>query len=418
MKAATKRRWLSACATVVGSHGKWGESVKVLVWNVEKFTEAKFHAKTITVGNFSRKRRVIDVAEQIAYMQSVFTGANNASHTPEVVAILEALAPKEQNLGDLLDRESNGAKGLVTLLNYIKQWTGNNNWRLVPPLKCNPAKPDDTPWAQSEVVGVFYDKNRVTFNGPNHWIHNQSQLPGAGPAGQYDPGVASIWNNAAITDNTTLAGQVRFYDSNGTEILFPNEQNRRPFLVDFTENYGKNRKIRFAFMHTSPGFHMGGTQEMGKIRELTPTGVGDPTISVAAGDFNVDDYYPLASNLAYRPLYNRRFRKMLNINDDYSTHYFGKKEAKPDHWYTYQQDKLIDNFLVWHRTKTAANSANYKKASVDAALGFPHPYVTTMHIPIANYPLYTNRIEAFRWWENFWHIRSASDHTPIFLDIQ
>ncbi|MDT9726215.1 hypothetical protein DUZ99_14635 [Xylanibacillus composti] len=392
--------------------------MKVLVWNVEKFTEAKFQAKVIITGNWSKKRLRLPIDELLAYMEMVFTGNGNASHTPEVIAILEALAPDNQDLGELLDRNSGGARGLVAMLNYIKQWTNNNNWRLVPPLKCNTQKPANTPWAQSEVVGVFYDTSRVTFNGPNAWINNQSQQPGAGAAAQYDAGVNSIWNDAAITNSTTLAGQVRFYETNGNEILFPNDQNRRPFLVDFTEQYGNNRKIRMAFMHTSPGFHLGGTRSMGKIAELTPTGGTDPTISIAAGDFNVNDYHTNSANKAYRPLSNRRFRKMLKKNEDYSTHYYRKRDAKPDTWDTYQQHMLIDNFLVWHRTKTAANQATYEKASVDAALGFPNPYVSTMNIPIANYPNYTNPVEAFRWWENFWHIRKASDHTPIFLDIQ
>jgi hypothetical protein len=79
---------------------------------------------------------------------------------------------------------------------------------------------------------------------------------------------------------------------------------------------------------------------------------------------------------------------------------------------------LIDNFLVRLKGGAAAPVAGYPKAAVNCAEGWPAPpYATTMNITIPNLLTYSNSIEAFRYWENFWHIRKCSDHVPTFLDI-
>jgi hypothetical protein len=390
--------------------------MKVLVWNIEKFTDAKFRDASVTRGNFSRKRIRLDPQPVLDYMRQVFNGNGNLNRRPDVVAILEALAPSDDNLGTPLPANSPGADGLIELLANIKVWTGNNLWRLVPPLKCNPAKPPNVPWAQSEVVGVFYNSNTVSFDGPNQWIAGASQVPAAGlVAGNYP----APWNNPLVTLNTQNAGMVDFYlPTTHRQLTFPGAGNRRPFVVDFTELGGLQRTIRFGFVHTSPGFHTAGTREFAHVQEMRQNGAGDPAISIFAGDFNVNDYKIAQRREAFRPLQNQGFLKAFTKNVQHSTHYRKLSTARPNNWYDYLGHRLIDNFLVRHKAGLAVGAvAGYPKAAVDCAEGWPAPYVTTMHITIANLLTYNNPTEAFRWWENFWHIRKCSDHLPTFMNI-
>jgi hypothetical protein len=399
--------------------------MKVLVWNIEKFTEARLNdGQVIKGGPLSRGRKIFLPGDEVlAYMAMVFNGNGQATHVPEVIAILEVLAPKNLAHGALLPHDSPGGVGLVSLLRLIKSWTGNNDWRIVPPLKCNPPPPAaGTPWSQAEVVGVLYDSSRITFSGPNGWINNSSQARAAGlvPA-IYDPlDPASPWHDAGITGATALAGQVKFYQAGGAELQFPKPGNRSPFMVDFTERHGKARTIRFGFIHTSPGFHEKGTQEFAKIREMRGDGgavVGDPPITVFAGDFNVNAHYPVSSIVSYGPLRDQGFLMMFSSADFRSTHYYPYTDATPGPWFSYQQQQLIDNFLVRHKNPAEVAGAAYDKIVIDAAAGTPAPYATTMHFTMANLLTYSNSTQAFRYWENFWHIRKCSDHMPTLLDI-
>jgi hypothetical protein len=387
--------------------------VRVIVWNVQRFTDAKFRDGYVYRGNFKRRRVDFYAAEVLAYMQQIVTGNGTVAHRPDVIAILEVLAPTANNLGRPLPAGSGGADGLIELLGNIKVWTGNANWRLVPPLKCNPAAPAGMPWAQSEVVGVFYDSATIRFDGPNRWIAGTSQPVGAGVPGNYP----APWNVVGNTLNTTNAGMVRFFRANGTEIVFPGAANRRPFVVDLTE-IAANRTIRFGFVHTSPGYHLAGTREMADVLQMRGNAAADPPITVFAGDFNVNEYNALDSGYAYAPLAGQNFVRAFSTANQRSTHYDEVSDVRPGPWNNYQEWKLLDTFLVRLKAGGAAAAvAGYAKAAVNCTLGWPVPYATTMNITIANLLTYNNAIEAFRWWENFWHIRKCSDHTPTFLNI-
>lgn len=388
--------------------------MKVLVWNVQRFTDAKFRDGYVYRGNFKRRRVYFNAAEVLAYMRQIFTGNGTAAKRPDVIAILEVLAPTDSALGAPLAAGTGGADGLIELLGYIKAWTGNDDWRLVPPLKCNPAAPVGMQWAQSEVVGVFYDSNRIRFDGPNRWIAGASQPPAAGAAGHYP----APWDEDGYTLNTTNAGMVQFFTAAGVELEFPGAANRRPFVVDLTEIGPPARTIRFGFVHTSPGYHIGGTREMANIRQMKGNAVADPPLTVFAGDFNVNLYNAGDRAYSYAPLYGEQFVGAFNTWNQRSTHYEETGDARPGTWPNYQEYKLLDTFLVRRKAGGSAVAvAGYAKASVNCTLGWPAPYTTTMNISIANLATYDNPTEAFRWWENFWHIRKTSDHTPTFLNI-
>jgi hypothetical protein len=395
--------------------------MKILIWNVEKFTISRLTNTTIRKeGQFTTRKVQVDPAKVESYIQEVFTGGAGGANRPEVIAILELLTPKEP-LGTLLAETSAGAQGMFRLLKLAKQWTQNDAWRLVPPLKLNPKKPVgiDTKWAQNEAIGVLYDSSRIAFRGPNVWNNNKSQGPTV--AGQPYGAVGSAWRKDHITGGTTNAGMVEYYDSANTAIKFDDYHHRRPFLVDMQETYDKQRLIRLVFMHTSPGFHEGGTREMAKMTQLQPGSTGPPIV-VCGGDFNVNDYDVASSVYSYRPLYDLRFRKRLTKDVDYSTHYRPVFEAEPGIWTKYQKHQLIDNILIRHQTKTAAKNQKYTSAAVDVVMPFPPLYHTVMAIPLANYPNYVGQkpgaVARFREWPNFWHVRTTSDHTPIYVDIK
>jgi hypothetical protein len=395
--------------------------MKLLVWNVEKFTIKRLINTSIKKeGQFTSRKVAVDPAKVLAYFQEVFEGGVADEYRPEVIALLEVQTGNEK-LGALLPQGSSGAEGLFRLLRLLKQWTHNNNWRLVPPLKLNPNKPGGSVdrWAANEVIGVFYDSSRIAFRGPNVWNAGKSQAPPL--VGQPYGAVSSPWRNPAITGATTNAGIVDYYDKDNVAIAFDDYRHRHPFLVDMQETYGTNRLVRLLFMHTSPGYHEGGTREMGKITELTP--VPPPRIVVCAGDFNVNEWNTGSSRYSYRPLLNRKFRKQLNKDANYSSHYRPVWEAEPKNWTGYLQHQLIDNFLVRMQTTTEANKQKYEKATVDVVTPDPNPpYSTKLAIKLADYSTYQGKspgpVARFRQWPNFWHVRTTSDHTPIYLDIQ
>lgn len=395
--------------------------MKLLVWNVEKFTIKRLTNTTIKKeGKFTTRKVTVDPARVEAYFQEVFVGGALGAYRPEVIAILEVQTGNEA-LGALLPSGSTGAHGLFRLLKLLKQWTANPNWRLVPPLKLNPMKPmgSDDRWAANEVIGVYYDSSRISFEGPNVWKNGQSQEPPL--VGQLYGAAGSPWRNATITGATTKAGIVDYYDKDAQAIAFDDYRHRHPFLVDMQETYGSQRLVRLLFMHTSPGYHEGGTREMGKITQLTPA--PPPRIVVCAGDFNVNEWNTGSSRYSYRPLLNRKFRKQLNKDANYSSHYRPVWEAEPKNWTGYLQHQLIDNFLVRMQTTTEANKQKYEKATVDVVTPDPNPpYRPTLADPLATYPTFVGQtpgpVGRFRQWQNFWHVRSTSDHTPIYLDIQ
>jgi len=395
--------------------------MNIAIWNIEKFTDARLLDQIITTDTLfgGRTTTKYDRAPLLAYMQEVFTGNNTLAFMPEVFAVLEVLVDTNLALGAPPKKGGSGANGLLELLKLIKKWTKNDSWHLVPPLKRNPVAVKGVKTAQSEVVGVFYDKSEVKFRGPYAWIAGQSQAPGAGASAAYP----HPWNKADITDGTKLAGQVRYYDSTRTEITFPSLNHRRPFLVDFDELKGSQRHIRCAFMHTSPGFHIGGTQAMAEIDELSGDAVGDPDICVCGGDFNVNDYSTAVATKSYKPLYSKRYKKVLTPKVNHSTHYYPKRKAKPSNRFEYMQEELIDNFLVRYRTKTAAKKAKYSGYSIDIVYPSPAPpFIPTLQDKLSRYPKFKKGDKPgpaalFRQWENFFHIRRCSDHTAIFLTI-
>lgn len=387
--------------------------MKIMVWNIEQFTQAKLDDYlTYTEGYLTHKRRRIEnpAYDRLWYMEHVFNAFNNVAYTPDVIAVLEVKAEPALNLGDVLG--ATYTNGVINLLNYIKAWTGNANWLAVPPLKCNPQHDPLLVNVAQEAVAVFYNSATVTFEGPD--------LRGAA--------YPAPWNGAAVSGGTLRSGRVNHVNGAGAPVHFPTNRHRNPFLVDFRERHGAARRVRCLFIHTSPGLHAQATRNIADIASMIPPAppvpAGTPDYYVACGDFNVNDWTIQASHghwNPYAPLEALNYRKQLGTPNR-STHFYRKPEAIPTtvNPYGYMQREVIDNFLV---RKTAGAIPAYNSASINCVNGSPAPWGHAMGQALAVIqaivagPGVPGRIATFRQWQNFWCIAATSDHAPIWLNI-
>jgi hypothetical protein len=397
--------------------------MKIMVWNIERFTITKLQNYTYTpVAILGKRKKPYDfpAANRLNYMQQVFSASGNAGSTPDVIAVLEAMCDDNTAMGQPMTQ--NKSDGVLNLLAQIKAWTGNANWRVVPPLKCNPARPVHHvgKWPAQEVVAVYYNSTTVTFQGPD--------TRPAAVAPFYPP----PWDQAAITNGTNRSGRVNHVDVHGAAVNFPNVGNRSPFMVDFREIGGATRLIRCLFIHTSPGYHIAGTQAVADIAAMNPPPLpappGTPDYYIACGDFNVNDWYIAWSTTGYNPyapLQALNYQKQLGTANQ-STHFHRKGSgphgpAQPGpNPLGYMQQDVIDNFLV--RKNTGVIPA-YVNNVINCVEGSPVPWGHAMGMALAAInaivagPGVPGPITTFREWQNFWCIVATSDHAPIYLEI-
>lgn len=397
--------------------------MKVLVWNIQKFTASK-----VPINDDHRKRTRVSEMPAIAnYLEMVFSGNYRSNNRPDVIALLEVIDNRGTGLGKTPTDDSLATIGLITLQQFMTSLNIRDAvWLIAPPLKCNPPKPPLHPgrWPQEEVVGVLYDSNKVSFEGPNYWVNGASatQLP----AVPYDASYPAPWNNAAITGPTARAGRVMFTDSTNNALNFPNQNNRRPFMVDFRERYGARRLVRCAFLHTSPSTCKQATVEIGKISAISDA---TPDITIVAGDYNVNLRVE-RDRAAYQELTTRNFNNQLTMLNTYSTHYKKLESATPvvltrsDKYLvdksSYQDKYFIDNFYV--RVKGGVATNVRVATAIDMVMGVPDPYLRTMEDSLEDLKEIseediTRGFLLFKDDDNFGHIRATSDHLPIFLNI-
>ncbi|WP_117190401.1 hypothetical protein [Rhizobium terrae] len=403
--------------------------MKLMVWNIEKFTDAKFQdyeyyptAKLST----KRKRQYNSATDRLFYMQMVVGAGGTAADVPDVIAVLETMTARNTPLGQPMNALDSG--GVLQFLQMIKDETGNANWRVVPPIKCNPPKPalHVGKWAAEEAVAVFYNSATVTFEGPDYWNGAAIQRAAGGAAAYALP-----WNGATIAGGTTRAGRVDHTDNAGTAVLFPNNMNRRPFMVDFREVGGATRLFRCLFMHTSPqhgatGTHVTGTQAIAQIADMNPAQntTANPNYYIACGDFNVNDYNALESVAAYAPLLALSYKYLIRTTNTDSTHYRRNHDADPlTPPFSYQHREILDNFFVRRNPGPQPWITVYRRISVDCVDGAPAPWGTAMYQDLGTIQgLPTGHglagpTATFHQWENFWSIIATSDHLPIYLRI-
>lgn len=404
--------------------------MKIMVWNIEKFTDKKFQDyKPKQKGTLGKRRRLtpLDTTWRLDYMRGIFNSNNNAGLIPDIIAVVETMVDDYSGLGQPMSIFS--ADGVLQLLNLIKLTTNNQNWRVVPPIKCNPPKPifHAGKWAAQEAVATFYNTDTVLFEGPDYWNGHAIQRAPINPAQAYH----APWDDPNVTGGTGRAGRIAHTDANGAQVLFPADMNRRPFMVDFREAGGARRLFRCLFVHTSPqrgptGTHITGTTAIARIADMDPANnqTGAPDVYVACGDFNVNDYYAHERIVAYPALSRLNYKIILRTTNTDSTHYRRKDDATPQAApFSYQHREIIDNFFVLHEPGPQPSIAGYRRTSIDSVEGLPPPWVTAMHQDLATInaivPAYRvpGPTATFHQWENFWCIIATSDHLPIYVRI-
>lgn len=399
--------------------------MKIMVWNIEQFTQAKLMDLDMygPPGHTTRKRKRIQKNgyDRRWYMKEVFNAWHTPATAPDVIAIVEVKAEKALNRGDILGATYRG--GVLNLLNYIKHWTHNANWRIVPPRKCNLQYNAALVNKAQEAVAVFYNSATVIFEGPDYW--------GGGGGVAYP----APWNSPAISGGTVRAGRVVHVNAGGAPVDFPTNRYRNPFMVDFRETGVGGRLFRLLFVHTSPqhglgGSHVTGTDAIADIRDMNPATntTAAPDFYVACGDFNVNEYNATGEPAAaYGRLTGINFVKQFTTPPVDSTHFWRKgntvhelSQPAPDP-FGYMHHEIIDNFFVCQAAFGPAPA--YVSEVINCVNGSPAPWGTAMIQTLAvinalptGYGL-SGPIAAFREWQNFWCIIATSDHTPIYLRI-
>lgn len=388
--------------------------MKIMVWNIEKFTNNKLEdaAPLLPV----RRKRSRSQVEQEAYdygrrlyLQQALTANNEPDFQPDVIAILEAMAGKRTSLGHPMKQVN--SSGVLNLLRYIKWWSRNKAWRMVPPLKCNPAQARRRYYSierypAHEVVAVYYNSNLVSFEGP----------------GSRSKDYPEPWNGSGITGNTRKAGRVHHVDTAGKAVKFPRNQNRRPFMVDFKEKYGGERLVRTLFIHTSPTSANWATYYVGTIADMNPKSntTGTPDFYVAGGDFNVDEWYISGGTRRWNPydsLETKGYVKQFGTAAR-STHFCRRGHAFPSiaNPYGYMQKTVIDNFLI--NNATNSTDPDYTALVVNTVAGRPPPWTTSMESTLEEIMAWDKYKKIiFNEGGNFPHVPGTSDHAPVYLNI-
>lgn len=410
--------------------------MNLVVWNIRKFTQSKFEDtiyRHTTKWSTKSKRIDLTAVQRLNYMETIFKGVI----TPvDVIAVLEVMASPDTALGAPLSTDE--SSGLLTLLNFVKRWTGNDDWRLVPAIKCNPSKEVTDISVAPETVGVLYNAAKFAFNGPD--VYGNPLL-----GDEYPP----PWNELSITgapgwDHVQFnAAQVQFSSSDGQPLSFPANYHRRPFMVDFVEKTGASagRKIRCAFIHTSPhtikkgeeGYELRmdlgngksrapttqtlAVREYANIRELVDPQFNDNDITLIAGDFNVNEYSTEVAEYSYKPLQDKGFRRIVSNFSTNSTLYQTVEDAWPQNRIgknAYMRKAFLDNCLIKSKSSNIFATGN----PIDLVYPSPFFYRRTTQSSLDDI---VNRSgtpkPTFRQWENFWHVNNTSDHLPIEITV-
>lgn len=358
--------------------------MRLMVWNIQKFTFNKF----------------MDTARRDAIMQTIDPLNGTAADVPDIMAVLEVYDNNGYLGGPVAGQ---GGGGAYLLWREMYNQLGHS-WKIVPPLGLTYSQNGG---GRAEGIAVFYNTNRVTFQGPNVWTAFGSMIPGNG----VNPiNYTGLWSDNNAVGNQ-LAGRLRYFLPNGNEINFPNFVFRRPWMTRFLEN-ATNTVFDLFFYHSTPadGNNVAGTQSLVNIPDL----VNSPNTAVVCGDFNVDANSNNDFNNAYGGLQAQNFAPLITTNHPPTTTIRRVSFAFPTNYLT---GNSYDNILV-----KPAPMALPAVTVVDLVTGAPDPpYISDMDedIPtiLANYAGAAAQNNAFRQFNNYQHIRRTSDHLALAVTL-
>ncbi|HXB65309.1 MAG TPA: endonuclease/exonuclease/phosphatase family protein [Solirubrobacteraceae bacterium] len=450
---------------------------RILFWNINNFSTNGFfpadNAKPRSMGDdgeYGVPAAPADAKDRLDVLLGVIRDV-----APDIVSIVEVKPGALGIAPGSLVQDTAAYKLLWKLRGLaIAGGVGAGQYCLVPPLVSGLAH-------SAEAVAVYYRKDRLQFLGPYGWSGAQAQPIGGGlgeypepwgpgphralPHRQIPVGGPN-WPNAGLNEHQ-LAGQFTFTAAGAAAPLrFPGPGSRTPWLTYFRDIAG-NRLLKLLSFHAPSvaGLAMTGTSRIAQIPEMTnPNPIAANEVRCIVGDFNVSSYDAARRPVAFGPLaaanYTMRFDGLgfgpgLPGGGYYVTVLKLGQQSTP--WirngaavygypaFGYMGTGAIDNALTHHgagagaaQNMTVCNPVVKTPYTLDPNRPLnvlegtyqvnPHlsepglfaynPLAGQMGIDGAGLgPGAVNAMMKFREWPNYTHIRSASDHLPIALDV-
>ncbi|WP_437794675.1 hypothetical protein [Sorangium sp. So ce693] len=404
--------------------------MKILVWNIKFFSLNRIKGQPFP----DIKTRLDEAAR--AWASRLYITLTVKAAAADIFVVLEPRA-SPGTPGTLVDPDSGGPSGLIELLSHLRGL--DDNWFLVPPQRINSTRQDpvDKGSQYTECIGVFWRNNRVNFTGP--WANTAR---GIGPATTDVPAVPydDPWKKV-VPDGMSAAGRCLFFKGR-EELGFPDATSRKPFLTTFTEVGGMTRTLwLFSIHNETHGKSDRATYALGKL----PFSPGEKTITLLAGDFNINLSAPDTSQAAslsalqegfgdqqegFGDLWPPKMGTILGKGDVYqSTRVLSALEATPA---AYHMPESLD-FAFLNYTEGAEPDFTPSCQVVDRVAGAPYPpFITDMSVPLASYAdMPDNGIDVFQRRWNYGHIGiptklkdaltpvadGTSDHLPILLEV-
>lgn len=441
-------------------------AVRILYWNIEKFAMNKIaNPRTNKRQKGASVVQAAAAADRLEYITDQITAAN-----PEIIVVVE-VATGFDAAGRLC--RGAGLTGALSLLDEIRDATGDDDWMLVPPLQSGP----------NEAVAVYYLSTSLYFTGPNRW-------PGGGGAtsqraggyGNYPNDFDDALPNRDVPDDA-IYNDGESEDQCAARIDFTYNANmgilqgmgaiyfgRAPYMVSFAEVDGNDDVIAniTLFVVHAPANNFGATnflRGLADLDEITDAPLNDE-IMVVLGDFNVNlmsappaftergAYQPLQAagyDLIWSPLmippapvdgyagyYATHVKRPNNAvywsTQGNTTYYPGYGMIGAD---LVQNLYAIDNVFVQYGAglgPPVPNNATILNGIVGSPYNVnpaPSPAVPVGTVvfnirlaggafaapPAQGPPFSVGRWSSFKGWANYGFIRSTSDHLALVIDI-
>lgn len=366
--------------------------LRILTWNIKQFSDSNVRSPQV----FNQIKRVVRPSGTLE---------------PDVFIVLEV-----QSKGGVVGEPiiGSGERGIRRLIDRFQHDADlANDWRLVPPLRLSRStKPPGRKQSSSEGIAVLYRSSKLHFTGPDQSYDYQ----GTAFAGFPQPAVTNGY-----------AGKCEFQSSYGRSLGFPHQRNRRPWLTTFrTTPGGTNFKI-LAF-HAPPELTtqekaerrkipaesrecFKGTQELASVREVKGPGT-DAERVIVTGDFNCN-YADSRFRKAFQKLESAP--RAFNIqNTDTATTLKTPSAALVN---DYKTQNIFDNFLLRNVALAPGQATRPNAAVIDPVRGHPNGYPEIHALATGTYTPTTIPTQTFRSGANFGLVRRASDHLPVYVDV-
>lgn len=256
---------------------------RIMYWNIERFGVNKFLENDWDNGGLGGYR--------FSFIVQTIVEQN-----PDIVVVVEVQTAANQGFGSIIT-DTSGGPAVQALLWELRGKTKNPNWAVVPPLIISNA-------VYNEGIAVFFDSNKLAFQGPMVWNGAAAVTPVIDiPGVPYDAN-AGFWTRALPpTDSgfqgrpqNTLAGKCAFYPANGGALIrFPGGNARSIWLTKFATINGRTLSL-FSVHMPNGGPQRAGFAALAKVPEIvSPLQANEDR--VVLGDFNVDMNQPAARDV-------------------------------------------------------------------------------------------------------------------------